>query len=103
MKRKRTAFLYTMGFLAAAGGPARAAAPIGSVEELATYFRTQVKKVDTYAEKAPPVSSGFPFPLQDINIDLAPMVSFGISSVLQLSIAPEIDFVLVPDQPENTE
>jgi hypothetical protein len=75
------------------------AEPIGSVAELARYFRGQILKVDSYAQKAPALDSGAAFPLHDIHIDLAPTVSFGIIGVLQLSVSPEIDFVLVPDSP----
>jgi hypothetical protein len=35
--------------------------------------------------------------LQDINFDISPSISFGINTVLSLSIAPEIDFVFVKD------
>ncbi len=35
--------------------------------------------------------------LHSINIDIAPSVSFGLSSVVSLTVSPEIDFVLVPE------
>ena len=84
-----------------ARSPISRAGPIESIEELASYFRGHLKKVDVYAAKSPPLDSPFALPLQDINIDIAPQVNFGISSVLQLTVAPEIDFVLVPDPPES--
>jgi hypothetical protein len=84
-----------LGFIAA--GLTAHADPLGSEPELAAYFRTQLLKVDAYREAAPPIVAGDAFPLEDVNIDIAPQVSFGISSVFQLSVAPEIDFVLQPD------
>lgn len=41
------------------------------------------------------------FVYQDMNVDLTAEVSFGINGVLNLTISPEIDFVLTPAESQN--
>ncbi len=64
---------------------------------LATFFSSKVKAVELELAKAPAQQEGFV--LEDINIELAPDVSFGINSIVSLQIAPELDFVLTPPTP----
>lgn len=81
-------------FLLGAVTPAGNAAPR---DELSGYFRSVLEKVDSMAVDEP-MAANPAIPAQDINIDVSPSVSFGVSSVFQLTVSPEIDFVLVPDK-----
>lgn len=88
---KITMFVF---FLLGALPKAGTAAP---VDELSGYFRSMLEKVDAVAADEP-VATNPAIPGQDINIDVSPTVSFGVSEIFQLTVAPEIDFVLVPEK-----
>jgi hypothetical protein len=66
--------------------------------DLYRYFSQKISELEAAAPDAGPEPAGSAgMILQDINLDLTPSVTFGLSSVLNLSISPEIDFVLAPD------
>lgn len=77
-----------------ASAPALAGGPNSALER---YFADALERVDSAAERAPASPAAPAFTLQDINVDVNGTVAFGISDVLQLSVSPEVDFVLVPD------
>ncbi len=85
--------ILVLVFLSASGARALGATP---ADTLAGYFQGELGRVDELAAKEP-LEQRASYPLQDINIDVSPTVSFGVSEVFQLTVAPEIDFVLVPD------
>jgi hypothetical protein len=66
--------------------------------ELSQYFSEKIDRVEQSAclLGTGPQSLMDNMVLQDINIDLTPSVSVGLNSVLNLTLSPEIDFVLVP-------
>ena len=68
--------------------------------ELEQYFGSELQKVNALASQEPIFGSGpgKSFPIQDINVDVSPSVSFGVSNFLNLTISPEIDFVLQPER-----
>jgi hypothetical protein len=63
---------------------------------LAQYFSQELQKVNNLAAAQPAKPPGPNFPLQDINVDVSPTATFGVSGIISLTISPEIDFVLVP-------
>lgn len=66
--------------------------------ELSNYFDRKLGEIETSCTDTAAsgdASGSDAMELQDI--DIAPQVTFGLPGVLSLSIAPEIDVVLVPD------
>lgn len=62
---------------------------------LENYFYTRLVQADSAAQKQSQTLS--PIQLADINIDFLSQITFGITDVAKLTIATEVDFVLVPD------
>jgi hypothetical protein len=77
------------------------------VPKMKQYFVQKIKDVDkalalSQAENEPPAGQDpreSAVVLQAINFDLSPSVSFGISEFLNITVSPEIDFVLTPVLP----
>ncbi len=71
--------------------------------DLYRYFDQKIRQVKMSVQSAPKDGSGTPPPLllEDIDIDLAATVSFGVNDVLTFAISPEIDFVIAPVDPPN--
>jgi hypothetical protein len=67
---------------------------------LAKYFYTRLSQVESVVQNEEVQTSGGSTSvlLQDINVDLFAQVSFGLSDVFKLTLATELDFVLVPDR-----
>lgn len=63
--------------------------------QLQAYFREKILQIEESAQKET-ATGGPEMEIQDLNIDITPTVNFGISDVLQLTISPEVDFVLTP-------
>jgi hypothetical protein len=89
MKTTLTLFIFLFGAIAESGMAA-------TTDELSRYFRSELERVDAIAADEPLTNPAIPG--QDINIDVSPTVSFGVSGIFQLTVAPEMDFVLVPDK-----
>jgi hypothetical protein len=62
---------------------------------LEQYFYTRLLQVDSAVQKQAQNLS--PVQLTDINIDFLSQITFGLTDVAKLTIATEVDFVLVPD------
>jgi hypothetical protein len=70
------------------------------VPKLQRYFEEKIQKLEltmAVADGKPTDPKQKPIVMEDINIDVIPTVSIGVSEVLNLQISPEIDFVLQPD------
>jgi hypothetical protein len=72
--------------------------------DLSRYFDQKITAVEnslcSLPEAVGSTQSGFPsMAIQDLNLDFIPTVTIGISDVLSLSISPEIDFIMVLNQP----
>lgn len=66
---------------------------------MTSYFTQKIKQVSSVmAKETVRPASGGAWVLEDINFDLAPAVSFGVSKVLNITVAPEIDFVLTLEE-----
>ncbi len=68
---------------------------------LSSYFTQKISAMDlavsTLPAAAPATDDQIPeMSLEDINVDLMPTFTFGLSSVASISIAPEVDFILTP-------
>jgi hypothetical protein len=70
-----------------------------NIPAMSVYLEQKMQSMEaavcSLSEEAPERQKGN-MVFQDINLQLIPTVTFGINSVLHLSIAPEIDFVLTP-------
>ncbi|MGZ3805798.1 MAG: hypothetical protein ACXVB4_16390 [Pseudobdellovibrionaceae bacterium] len=68
--------------------------------QLSEYFEQKINQVQSRTDSLKDFQKegATHWVLQDINIDLNPTVNFGINEVLSLTISPEIDFVLEPNQ-----
>ena len=67
--------------------------------QMAAYFNQKIAQVESVLlADAAPAESEKKSRLQDINVDFAPQMSFGLSEVAKLTVTPEIDFVFVPDE-----
>ena len=77
--------------------------PIANASEqarLSAYFRQKIEQVQTANLALPtsgPENSGGIL-LQDFNVDFTAQASFGISDVLKLTLATELDFVFAPEE-----
>ena len=64
--------------------------------QMSAYFSDRIGQVEKVAAEKIETDVDQGIELQDINIDITPGISFGVSATVQLTISPEIDFVLVP-------
>ena len=93
------------GLIAIASGLFATAADAACIPKLADFFGQKINRVEAAmnaAESGPADSQAKkPIVLEDINLDLIPTASFGISEVLDLTLTPEIDFVVVLNEPAS--
>lgn len=66
---------------------------------MANYFSQKIRQVSSVMkqENQRPSPDGS-WMLETINFDLSPNVSFGVSKVLNITVSPEIDFVLTLEE-----
>ena len=81
-----------------------ASAEAAAFPKLTQYFEDRVSLVrnSTHANPDPLGTALAEAQVIDINIDFIAQASFGLSEVFKLSITPEIDFVLTPNQAPGT-
>jgi hypothetical protein len=71
----------------------------GLRERLDSFFQEKISSFESKLSTSEQSNQGSVFPamtLSDINVQLGTTVSFGITSVLDLSISPEVDFIVTP-------
>lgn len=76
-------------------------APAFENPELTAYFNRKIGLMRESLAKMETSPADPSMELKTVNIEIAPAVSFGISSVVSLTVAPELDFVLVPETMES--
>jgi predicted YcjX-like family ATPase len=96
---KNLILILSVNALAILGSPLNGFA--ASQTDLANYFEQHISEFDQQLSaldeteavqtQAPPTMA-----LSDINVQLSTFASFGINSVLSISISPEIDFIVTP-------
>lgn len=80
--------------------PALASSETAPNSKLSAYFSQEIDRVAMAMESeqsSPAGTPSTPFVMHDVNIDLVPYATFGIGGVANLTVAPEIDFVVAPD------
>jgi len=60
---------------------------------MADYFSTRLSSVIGALSTCSSAPAQEGLQLSDVNLDLTPSVSLGVSSVLNLTVSPEVDFV----------
>jgi hypothetical protein len=65
--------------------------------QLTAYFSKKIGQIRSSLVQYKTSADDPSMELHSIEIDIAPSVSFGLSGVLSLTVSPEIDFVLVPE------
>jgi len=73
------------------------AANAGENPHLTAYFSKKIGQIRSSLAQYKTAADDPSMELHSIDIDIAPSVSFGLSSVLSLTVSPEINFVLVPE------
>jgi hypothetical protein len=95
---KRSALFTALGAAALLMAPATSHAR--TIPQLQRFFDQKLDAVEAAISNSTGAAPGEkPIVLENINVDLIPTVSFGVSGVLDLRVMPEIDFVLQPDEP----
>ena len=77
-----------------------ASASAENIPEMSDYFDQKIstmEKIVCEMSLAPADPRKYTMVLQDINVDIAGTATFGINSVISLSISPEVDFILTPE------
>lgn len=67
------------------------------IPDLASYFTQKINQAQAAVCSEVDSVTGTDQVVQDLDLDLIPSVSFGINSVLSLTVSPELDFVFTPD------
>lgn len=94
-KTQLIAATFVAGFFFLSGMSKAAAADNA---ELAAYFGKKVSQMQNSLASLGTPDDDPTMELQSMNIDIAPTVNFGLSGFLNLTVAPEIDFVLVLEE-----
>ena len=86
-----------LGLLSVISSIQKASADV--LPDFSKYLDQKMTQIESSMEGLEASSSdNLQFVIQDMNLDFTPAVSFGFSNVLSLTITPEIDIVLVPNQ-----